>query len=166
MKQKNKDNLLRIYGLTMIFLMGTIDIMMFSTHRYHWLLIPMNLLAGVAAYVSIAAANYKSPVVVVKNWVDDLIMCPSQCYLYITYKGKIYEIYLRWRHDDPWTAELCGPLKEVKSSADDLNYKDGYSYKNDVWLDIGFYSHDQLDEVKRDAYNKACEHLILTDNAG
>ena len=40
------------------------------------------------------------------TWEDDLIWCPSQCYYRFTYKGTSYIIYLRWRHDDPWTAEL------------------------------------------------------------
>lgn len=42
-------------------------------------------------------------------WIEDLIWCPSQCYYYyfldpISSQG--YCIYLRWRHSDPWTAEL------------------------------------------------------------
>ncbi len=42
-----------------------------------------------------------------KEWVDDLIWCPSQCYYYFeTMSGRRFCIYLRWRHSDPWTADL------------------------------------------------------------
>ena len=42
-----------------------------------------------------------------RHWYEDLIWCPSQCYYYIkSEKGNYYCIYLRWRHRDPWTAEL------------------------------------------------------------
>lgn len=42
------------------------------------------------------------------KWDEDLIWCPSQCYYYFKDLDteQIYCIYLRWRHDDPWTAEL------------------------------------------------------------
>jgi hypothetical protein len=40
------------------------------------------------------------------QWKDDLIWCPSQCYLPILFNDKKYEIYLRWRWDDPWQASL------------------------------------------------------------
>ena len=44
-------------------------------------------------------------------WRDELLWCPSQCYLNITYKSRQFVVYLRWRHNDPWTAELveCVP---------------------------------------------------------
>lgn len=42
-----------------------------------------------------------------KEWEDELIWCPSQCYYYfITESGRRFCIYLRWRHSDPWTADL------------------------------------------------------------
>jgi len=41
------------------------------------------------------------------QWQEDLIWCPSQCYYYFEADGKKWCIYLRWRHSDPWTAELC-----------------------------------------------------------
>lgn len=46
------------------------------------------------------------------TWTDELIWCPSQCYYYLKDKnGDYWCIYLRWRHRDPWTAELvpCDP---------------------------------------------------------
>ena len=41
-------------------------------------------------------------------WIEDLIWCPSQCYYYFLdpISSQGYCIYLRWRHSDPWTAEL------------------------------------------------------------
>lgn len=46
------------------------------------------------------------------QWDDRLIWCPSQCYYYFKDKeGNIKCIYLRWRHNDPWTAEIV-PLNE------------------------------------------------------
>lgn len=43
------------------------------------------------------------------KWVDDLIWCPSQCYYPLTRgDGSAATLYLRWRHDDPWTAAIIG----------------------------------------------------------
>ena len=39
-------------------------------------------------------------------WIEDLLWCPSQCYYYFKNGDQDYCIYLRWRHYDPWTAEL------------------------------------------------------------
>lgn len=40
------------------------------------------------------------------KWQNDLIWCPSQCYLEIWIEDTPYVIYLRWRHEDPWTLSL------------------------------------------------------------
>jgi len=37
---------------------------------------------------------------------DELIWCPSQCYYHIQGNGKDYILYLRWRWEDPWQAEV------------------------------------------------------------
>lgn len=46
----------------------------------------------------------------VKDWEDSLIWCPSQCYYYFYVvsgvKKMYFMIYLRWRHQDPWTGRL------------------------------------------------------------
>lgn len=71
------------------------------------------------------------------EWLDDLIWCPSQCYYAFDYKGTEYTIYLRWRWDNPWTADL---------------YKDFDKDLENVWeLPIEFFRDDQLDEVKAHA---------------
>lgn len=42
------------------------------------------------------------------TWVEDLLhWCPAQIYYYfMDSAGGHWCIYLRWRHQDPWTAEL------------------------------------------------------------
>lgn len=42
------------------------------------------------------------------TWIEDLLhWCPAQIYYYfIDSEGERWCIYLRWRHKDPWTAEL------------------------------------------------------------
>lgn len=42
------------------------------------------------------------------QWIEDLRhWCPAQIYYYFEdEEGCRWCIYLRWRHDDPWTAEL------------------------------------------------------------
>lgn len=48
------------------------------------------------------------------KWLDELIWCPSQCYCKFldNKENKIYCIYLRWRHSDPWTSELIPCLPD------------------------------------------------------
>ena len=47
---------------------------------------------------------------IVRGWEDSMLWCPSQCYLYFYVekgdKKDFYMIYLRWRHEDPWTGDL------------------------------------------------------------
>ena len=40
------------------------------------------------------------------GWNRSLVWCPSQLTKSINYKGKHYELYGRWRWDDPWTGYL------------------------------------------------------------
>ena len=41
------------------------------------------------------------------EWQDILLWCPSQCYLdVITDDGTKYQLYLRWRWDDPWQGHI------------------------------------------------------------
>ena len=40
------------------------------------------------------------------RWIEDLKWCPSQIYYNFVEKGVPIQLYLRWRHQDPWTAEL------------------------------------------------------------
>lgn len=45
---------------------------------------------------------------ILNQWIERLhYWCPAQIYYYfLDKKGGRWCIYLRWRHDDPWTAEL------------------------------------------------------------
>lgn len=84
-------------------------------------------------------------------WDDSLIWCPSQCYCNFLDPdtNTIYCIYLRWRHNDPWTSELirCTPFGDFESSIDG------------GWEDIEtskLYMEEEYPELK-----KECEELML-----
>lgn len=85
--------------------------------------------------------------IVYNVWIDDLIWCPSQCYYYFKHNNSIYCIYLRWRHSDPWTAEL------LKWSEDLIIQHPERIDKVDAdWEDIkvNFYSDEQLEDLKEE----------------
>lgn len=73
------------------------------------------------------------------QWQRDLIMCPSQIYYYFRdpKTRKRYCIYLRWRWDDPWTAELV----ELTAQWDFKHYK---------WerLAVNDYTHDDYPKLE------------------
>ena len=94
------------------------------------------------------------------KWIDELIWCPSQCYCKFldNKENKIYCIYLRWRHSDPWTSELIPCLPDGSLTYGDWKYlktKRDYceneyeklkkeclkvikkGFKNITWLDHG-----------------------------
>lgn len=78
-----------------------------------------------------------------KVWHDSLIWCPSQCELKFKWLGHDYTIYLRWRHSDPWTAELITPVGDFES------------------LHIPkFKQYDNLDDIKKAAIEEVL--LILS----
>lgn len=84
------------------------------------------------------------------NWVDDLIWCPSQLYLDVQWRTQKYMLYVRWRHDDPWT------LRIIK------NYGD----KNEEWTDdlFGKYNvflkeSDKIDYIHSEAIRIATKFL-------
>lgn len=112
----------------------------------------MNILALTSIYLSIFVYTV-SRIKILQQWKDDLIMCPSQCFLYFSFDDKIYELYLRWRHRDPWTATLSGPYTQIGNTyiedADSVN----------VQLDVPDYSHDQLDKIKKVSYQLAIKYL-------
>jgi len=79
------------------------------------------------------------------EWDDDLIWCPSQCYLNIRFKAMSFYLYLRWRHGDPWTASIYHVVKGQKDERHDL--------KTD------FFRDSQLNEMKEASINSAKEYL-------
>ena len=74
------------------------------------------------------------------KWYDDLIWCPSQCYYYFMHDGDMYCIYLRWRHDDPWTAEI------IKCADSDFDL----IYETCIWkyIKVPFFKDEELDNLK------------------
>ena len=72
------------------------------------------------------------------KWDDDLIWCPSQCYYYFMDNEQLKCLYLRWRHRDPWTAELI-PI-------DEFGEFDIY----DTWQNLNppFFKDSELESLK------------------
>ena len=73
------------------------------------------------------------------QWEDDLIWCPSQCYYYYhDENGSLKCLYLRWRHRDPWTAEII-PVDEC-----------GEFGSCDEWENMNppFFKDSELDALK------------------
>jgi len=52
------------------------------------------------------------------EWDNDLSWCPSQLTRPFEYKGVKYELYCRWRHDDPWTFAYYKTNKDLWPGAD------------------------------------------------
>lgn len=73
------------------------------------------------------------------DWDDSMSFCPSQCYLNFRYARRSYQLYLRWRWEDPWEAYLegrCFPL---------------------VRLNMPFFAHDEVALAKPAAINSAID---------
>lgn len=83
------------------------------------------------------------------KWRDSLLWCPSQCYYSFRAKntGELKCLYLRWRHQDPWTAEII-PVNEISRT-----------FENDNWigLDIPFFKDSELDKLKEFCMEKLKE---------
>lgn len=79
----------------------------------------------------------------VGDWMDSMSMCPSQCYLRFRYARRSYQLYLRWRWEDPWEAYL-----EYINAA--------HTYPM-VWLDIPFFLHDEVSLAKESAIESAID---------
>ena len=48
------------------------------------------------------------------GWKGDLYWTPSQLNKTITIDGKVYKLYLRWRHSDPWSFSVDDELIPLK----------------------------------------------------
>ena len=74
------------------------------------------------------------------KWYEELIWCPSQCYYYFVHNGDMYCIYLRWRHQDPWTADI------IKCAEGDFYLNNqGATWKS---IDIPYFKDSELDKLK------------------
>lgn len=49
------------------------------------------------------------------EWKEELSWCPSQLIRRFKYKGEEYMLYLRWRHENPWTLRIIKELKGERS---------------------------------------------------
>ena len=72
-------------------------------------------------------------------WYDDLLWCPSQCYYYFMHDEKMFCLRLRWRHCNPWTAEV------IKCAEPDYNI-DNNSIRKPI--EIPFFTDDELEKLK------------------
>lgn len=77
------------------------------------------------------------------EWLEDLIWCPSQLYCRFidNLTQRIYCIYLRWRHRDPWTAELIPCLPDGK-----LNYSERW----EIIKTKKEYTQNDYEELKKE----------------
>jgi len=89
---------------------------------------------------------------IVNEWKDDLIWCPSQCYLDIMYKERHFVIYLRWRHSDPWTADIVECPNDGKFDMHELNNWNDLVVKE--WKDT------ELKELKEEIVNVVNNWLL------
>jgi ribA/ribD-fused uncharacterized protein len=72
------------------------------------------------------------------KWHDSLIWCPSQCYYTFEDKsGNPRLLYLRWRHSDPWQAEVY-----------QFNEDGSECWGDYIDLDPPFFKDTELDELK------------------
>lgn len=87
------------------------------------------------------------------QWDDSLIWCPSQCYYYFKDRNDNLKcIYLRWRHSDPWTAEII-PINEDGS----------FNHVQRENLNPPFFKDEELDLLKEWCLNKlSLTNLRLT----
>lgn len=93
---------------------------------------------------------------IMDEWVEDMLWCPSQCYLTVKHSTVKYQIYLRWRHDDPWSFTLIklGPTDDVQDgewSNEDLFEKYGH-----FWTEF-----DNLKKIEACAIS--CARLYLAE---
>lgn len=88
------------------------------------------------------------------GWYEDLIECPSQCYYYFydPLKKKNYCIYLRYRNNNPYTAELI-------ECNDDLSFNNDIDWEN---LPISTWENGQHRELEEEVLKIINDRLPLT----
>ena len=82
-------------------------------------------------------------------FLEDLIWCPSQIYFYFISNNIKFCIYLRWRHRDPWTAELVKCTDNWDFSKDSANdwkkIKLSKDYKSEEYKEL---EEEVLEKIK------------------
>ncbi len=83
----------------------------------------------------------------VGGWADDLIWCPSQLTREFKLDGSVYELYCRWRWDDPWTFSFYKTAEFIKDFSD--------------WTEIGrgFTNKDPIEEIHNHAEKLLINYL-------
>lgn len=84
----------------------------------------------------------------ITGWKRDLIWCPSQLNKTMTYNGREYNLYARWRWDDPWAGYIL-----YKNSKNDK-----LLWSNELLSEYNFKDYDirkverTMDKLFRDIY--------------
>lgn len=87
---------------------------------------------------------------IIGNWDDDLIWCPSQCYLKVKFNKNCYIIYLRWRWNDPWEMSLIPTDETFK-----------IQYGNWLYPKYNPHKMDELEEFKRHCIKQVRTYLKI-----
>jgi len=94
------------------------------------------------------------------DWDDSLIRCPSQCFRPFRYLGRHFELYLRWRHNDPWQARVWVLDGKKVEWSPDLFFLYDCSYKEDE-LDAAKQAIEKLAEQWLDENKYSLESIVL-----
>ncbi len=85
------------------------------------------------------------------KWLEDLIWCPSQIfYNFVDPRTNTpYQLYLRWRHSDPWTADLytCTDRTFMNWDKRDKRLELDKIFSDDEYKDLEKYCFDKLKEI-------------------
>ena len=97
---------------------------------------------------------------IIEDWKDDLIWCPSQCYLKFRRSNREFVLYLRWRGGDPWQATLieCIPNGEFDMHNEPETLKH-YGISDWVDLNVDFFADRDYEALKIHAIGKTKEYL-------
>ena len=99
------------------------------------------------------------------EWILHLdYFCPAQIYYYFhDAEGRRWCIYLRWRHSDPWTAELvqCDDAWEFLTDGDWMNLLEETNHTPGTVT--GYYREDEYGPLMEEALRKV--RMIFKDQA-
>ena len=96
----------------------------------------------------------------IEKWEDDLIWCPSQCYGIFYLYDHHCELYLRWRHDDPWQGHLI-----VGSLRSDIKKNSPEYWSEDLFDKYGEYFKDyELNKAKKKIIKLAEKEICEIEN--
>lgn len=99
--------------------------------------------------------NWKS------KWHDSLIWCPSQLTREFEWKGKVYTLYCRWRHQNPWSFSIYEKVPTTTVMHGKIY--DAYNYENWVNIGWGMTEEDDIDDVHKYAEELLEKFLTTTE---